>query len=427
MNALLQSHIKFHENLKSPHWSTSDENSLKDSQKVIDWFIEDPLLKAKGMVAGPQSLTVLESIKKHRLLRRSPIVAGLALYHFRADMYQIGIFVTNAWGSIILPAHIYNAVSEEGLTNCVWYDMELLFEKLGEDQFFVGGRPTNPADYLKRFLLQIGVSASVLTNRRRPSSRTKASIDDFSKAGGRFIKHGATITRSFLDRYWKNTGSSAWSPECIEEVLLKSQLEEQETAGVTLVGRTGGPQKSGRGRGKPQTEPKNKRAAVATKQRFSAGELLGSLVLAMEAEVMEFAFPYLLMHRLNWGMMTAIRTKCDPFLRQSFGPDYMQSEWQLPFIIGNILALEDGVDGPNRSSALEAVGEVFDALDVTEAAGTASRALIQSTGIQMEVPGYYDMDGEHGYGEFDSDDEWDDTDDEDDEDDEIVMEPRELS
>lgn len=96
MNAHLKSHIKFHKNLKSPHWSTSDENSLKDTQQVIDLFIQDPLHKAKGMVAGPQRLTLLKTIRKHRLLKRSPIVAGLALYHFRAEMYQIGILVTNA-------------------------------------------------------------------------------------------------------------------------------------------------------------------------------------------------------------------------------------------------------------------------------------------------------------------------------------------
>lgn len=411
MSETLKSHIKFHENLKTPHESTSEKDFLKESQEFIDWVIRDPLHKSNIKFDGSQRLKLPKTTKKHRILRLSPIVAGLVLYHCRAMMHQIGIAATNAWRTIILPAHLYNAVSNEKLTSCVWHDMELLFKELGEDQFFVGTRPTKRAYYFKRFLLQIGYSASLFTKRRRLTPGAVPNKNYYSKAGGRSIKLGATVTRGLLTRYRYTTGLSTCNQESIEELLLKSRLKEQEMAGVRDAGGTGGAKEPGRG------DPRSKRAAGATKQRFSAGELLGSLLLAMQAEVAELAFPYLLMHQLNWGLMKTIHTKCDPFLRQSFGPNYLRYEWWIPFVVGHILRLRDRADGPTWRSAMAAVGDVFDTLAATKAASTASTVLMQSTGMKLDVPGCNDKDGVSGSGEPSDTVN----------DDKIVTEPRESS
>lgn len=41
MKGILQSHMEFHENLKSPHWSSSDERAVKASQELLrcSWVI----------------------------------------------------------------------------------------------------------------------------------------------------------------------------------------------------------------------------------------------------------------------------------------------------------------------------------------------------------------------------------------------------
>ncbi|KAH6975085.1 hypothetical protein BKA56DRAFT_590033 [Ilyonectria sp. MPI-CAGE-AT-0026] len=390
MSETLKSHIRIHENLKTPLELAATDDYLKECQEFIDEIIQDPLHISNIKFQGPQRLELPKTTKKHRILRLSPIVAGLVLYHCRALMHQIGIAATNVWRTIILPAHLYNAVLNERFTSCVWYDMELLFKELGEDQFFVGTRPMNRVDYIKHFLLQIGVSASFFTNRRRLTSGAVPNKNNYSKAGGRSIKLGATVTRGLLTRYRYTTGLSTCSPESIEELLLKSRSEEQEIAGVRVAGGTKGAKEPVLG------DPRSKRAAGATKQRFSAGELLGSLLLAMQAEVVEFAFPYLLMHQLNWGLLKTIQTRCDPMLRENFGPNYLRWEWRIPFMVGHILRLRDG---PIWSRAMVEIGDVFDTLGATKAASSASTALMQSTGMKLEVPGCNDKDGMSGSGE----------------------------
>ncbi|KAM0187797.1 hypothetical protein ACHAPI_010948 [Fusarium lateritium] len=193
MHLPLQTAIDMHKDHKSPHWSASNDKRMKETDEIISVFLEDPIHKAKTLMGrhDRSAREIAEGTKKHRLLRRSPILTGLALYHFRAEIHSTGLLFTNAWGSIMLPAHLYNAAGEEGTTLSCWSDMEFLWKKLGEKQFFVGGRPESVPDYVTRFYLQIGLSASVFTNKRR--AKKKIGIDDFSRGGTRFVKSVAPI------------------------------------------------------------------------------------------------------------------------------------------------------------------------------------------------------------------------------------------
>ncbi|KAF4466998.1 hypothetical protein FALBO_6147 [Fusarium albosuccineum] len=368
MNTALTATIDRQKNIKNPHWPPANEKWLRQTLEGLEWFQRDPVYEAKRLIARryPESRESFEATKKHRLLRRSPIVAGLALYHFRAELHEAGIAVTNAWGSIILPAHLYNAVAEEGHCQCWWSDMELLFDMLGEEQFFVGGRPDNTADYVTRFMLQIGVSASVFTNRRRPSK--KLNLDDFSRGGSRFLKPRAPIHTSLLgERYHKNTGRMIWSPESIEQIL--SQQEALESAGASAMS-------------------KRKRPGAAKAVRVSPGDLLASLGVAMDSEVHELAFPYLFMHDVNWAFLKTTIPDYDALLRASFGPAYMQHEWELPFMIGNILSLADGLDGGD-DSVLEAAGRNLDVMNSPRLKGlyAVTRQMYELSGREYEVPG----------------------------------------
>ncbi|KAF4340258.1 hypothetical protein FBEOM_5769 [Fusarium beomiforme] len=105
----------------------------------------------------PEGLCVLAWVEKYQILKRSPMPIGLALYYHRAEMQEAGLKATNAWGSVILPAHLYNALGEEGLIQCVWSYIDSLIEAFGEEQFFVGRRPETRYDYAKRFMLQVGI------------------------------------------------------------------------------------------------------------------------------------------------------------------------------------------------------------------------------------------------------------------------------
>ncbi|RSM03293.1 hypothetical protein CDV31_010569 [Fusarium ambrosium] len=389
MNAPLKAAISHHKNLKSPHWSSSNEKWLEGTSERIDWFLKDPLYEVKKLIAGrdPKARELVEATEKHRLLRRSPIVAGLALYHYRAEVHDVGVAVANAWGSIALPAHLYNAVVQEGYSDHFWPDMEFLFNQFGQEQFFVGGRPDNTADYVTRFMLQIGVSASVFTNRRRRSKRVN--IDDFSRAGTRFLKPRVPIHSSLRGRYQNNTSQMNWSPESIQEILSYAQRQQERT--------------SSRG---ASVMLKSKRPLAAKADRFSPPELLGYLGGAMECEVLKLAFPYTLFHMANWTILGGLKTGYDSLLRDSFGPEYMQHEWQLPLVIGHILALADGVDDED-DSVLELAGRMLDTLGSQDvkAAAICSSQMLRFSGREYDVPPEEDVDLILSGWETDKDDE----------------------
>ncbi|KAF5667203.1 hypothetical protein FHETE_5906 [Fusarium heterosporum] len=199
MDKLLKSTVDELGRIESPHWSSSDQKWLKDTQQGFEWFLDDPLhtVKTEVVEQSLEGLRKLAKTKKYRLLRRSPIINGLVLYHHRAEMYDAGLKVTNAWKSLILPAHLYNAVTEGGCCECFWPDMEQLFYMFGDEQFFVGGKLQKISDYVTRFMLQLGVAAFSLTSSRRSK---QISIDDFSRAGARFLATRASIHCRFKDR-----------------------------------------------------------------------------------------------------------------------------------------------------------------------------------------------------------------------------------
>ncbi|CAI6095933.1 unnamed protein product [Clonostachys chloroleuca] len=271
----------------------------------------------------------------------------------RVDVHEAGLLFANQWGSIILPAHLYNAALKEDHCQTPWPDMEVLMDIFGEEQFFVGGTPDNTSAYVNRFMLQVGASPSTLINRHRRSKKIGA--DDFSKAGTRFLTSRATFHGSFRDRYVNNANQMDWTPQYISEIL---SLEKH---------------------GKKRVQSETVRA--------SPHKLLAALAITLNSEVYELSFPYLFMHRTNWTLLTAFKKIWDPILRESFGPDYIQQEWQLPFAIGQVLALTDGVDGLKDDEGLTFAGLSLDAANTTHVG-----SLAMDFGGGSDSDGYTDAD-----------------------------------
>ncbi|CVK86195.1 uncharacterized protein FMAN_06446 [Fusarium mangiferae] len=221
-----------------------------------------------------EGLKYLARVEKYRILKRSPILAGLALYYHRAEMHEVGLRVTNQWGSIILPAHLENAIREEGLTKTWWLDMDTLFEIFGDEAFFVGGKPHMRSDYVNRLMLQVGISASTLSKNKGKGK--KMALEDFSRAGPRFLTTRALIHKGLQDRYHRNAKRMNWTMETISEVLSRGESK-------------------GKGRGRDGGKGKEKDTSLTAddKTRIKPADILASLDNALSAEVNELAFPYL--------------------------------------------------------------------------------------------------------------------------------------
>jgi len=68
-------------------------------------------------------------------------------------------------------APLYNAVKQEGLLKRTWPDMELVISFHTKGCIFVGGKPTNVEEYMKRFALSMGLSAQAFAPNKRKAKR----------------------------------------------------------------------------------------------------------------------------------------------------------------------------------------------------------------------------------------------------------------
>ncbi|KAF4877788.1 hypothetical protein CGCSCA1_v003190 [Colletotrichum siamense] len=373
----LKSHLEFHQSLKIDGWTAKHDRALKDTESVIGWLGTDPIHQVKNDYARSHGIPLLPDNKKCYLLRQSPVMSGLILHHFRLDLYDIGIAVANAWGSITYMEHLYNAVEKEGLLEGPWEDMDFMRILVGQDGFYVGGAPSAPEDYYKKFCLQMGVSAATLANR----SKRRAKINLESHAGPRAIKRGAPVSVMFQNRFTRRGSGMVWTTELVDNVLSRSEWEEEHDGDqIVSMARVIDPKRLTEIR-----KGKNKKLAEDG-GRLPPEKLIRSLLFALQSEIMEVAFPYLLMHRWCWMVLRSLKEQCDPLLRELFTPAYIERENQLPFVVGWVLAaMNSSGEVLQDRRLLESAAVVLNTFLSAGAAGSICSSVLEKIGIHVQV------------------------------------------
>ncbi|KAH6893462.1 hypothetical protein B0T10DRAFT_457564 [Thelonectria olida] len=341
-----------HRDVTTPRWTAAKKGKLHQLQCSVASFIDDPVLKAKTENQGARRNSVTR--EKHYILRQNPLLAGLVLFHFRAGALENGLEVVNAWGTLAVPAHLYNAVRQEKLSKRIWPDMEILINALGESRFFPGGRPTQRGVYFDRYAIQMGVSASNFSptgrkaDKRARNKRNKTS-EVLAKNGTRKLENIAPVSCMFMDRYWRRTGQITWTPEHIEEVLSYSQYDNDADGADFSAQRIIDVQKlRERRRGKPAGE-------VAPK------DLVASLLSALQSEALEFTFPYLGMHQMCAEVLQMISETCRPQLSLSFPGFVEPKNGFIMYPTAAILRLAQGVNGYVDLTPLKKVADLLEA------------------------------------------------------------------
>jgi hypothetical protein len=144
-------HLEFHKKLKIAHWPASNDQVVRELQRNIQWIGKDPLRPVQVRMLQRMGADV-PNTESHRLLRMSPLISGLLLYHFRARYLDLGLAVADAWGSIQYCKHLYNALRQQNLIAHTWADMDVLYAILGPESFFVGcEEPKTPEECFKKF------------------------------------------------------------------------------------------------------------------------------------------------------------------------------------------------------------------------------------------------------------------------------------
>ncbi|KAK5626079.1 hypothetical protein RRF57_001794 [Xylaria bambusicola] len=337
-------HFEFHAKLRIDTWPATNDMLMREVQRGIKWIGKDPLREMQAKMYQRAGLPMPNN-ESHRLFRMSPVMSGLFLYHFRSRHREMGLAIADAWGSIQYCQHLYNALRHEKLLDDTWQDMEVLTANLGEDSFYVGGEvPKEPRAYFSKFCLQMGTSAAAMTKKRRKNTPLQ------SKSGPRGLKAASPVLSMFNARYVGNTGQVDFTPEYVSQIIQLSLFEAEgaEEDGSLTMGQIEDPKKLKEKKELKHlaNEGKRKRAKKAIDNgNIPLEQLIKPLVFALNAESIEYAFPYLVMHRWCWRLLRAVKDSCDSCLRQLYTPAYLENESQLPWMVGWILMAASGLEG----------------------------------------------------------------------------------
>ncbi|KAE8354727.1 hypothetical protein BDV28DRAFT_130402 [Aspergillus coremiiformis] len=310
--------FEHHASLRVETWPRSNDLVFKQLQQDIDnWVKHDPLTMARKRLKRPPG-------DPFKLMRSHPLFCGLIAYHFKVIFQEVSVVFVNAWGAVMYIYHLYNAARQEKLLTSRWHDMEIIMGLQGD--VFVGDAPRTPDDYLKRFALSMGYSATAFARDRRQVRE--------SARGPRGLQELAPVTRMFKARFCEDSGQTDWTREDIEYVLSKSEWhvdELPESLGELSLTRNArkqhAPSSSGQG---------------STRRPLNTIELLQRLRNAVQGEALELAFPYLSLHRMCWLLLRRINEECHQNLRDLFGFRYLEKENQLPFVVGYIFMAASG-------------------------------------------------------------------------------------
>jgi hypothetical protein len=303
----LRRHVDFHKGTNTSKPRADIDARVRSILGLIEWVANDPVHVCKTKLASSGQLFVSQA-SKHRMMRYSPVMAGLWLQFVRRAMCDVGVGAANAWASISSAAHLHNALrTQTDLLDEPWEDLDQTLALVGESCVWVGGvRPDNKADCIKRYAMQQGISLSFLSAHpgqdhvRRGQPKPKA----------RPILPRAPISTMMTSAIREGRGL-VWTAEEISRVTDADHHGLRRTAPRT----TPGPQ-----------------GAVPTPDG-----LVQALASALHGETAELAFPYLTMHRSCWELLREIRDKCSVQLRPVVRDISGKTEEALTGLVGDIM------------------------------------------------------------------------------------------
>ena len=216
--------------------------------------------------------------------------------------------------------HLYNASRQEGFLPAAWKDMELLIALHSTEKFFVGDPPKDLEGYLKRYLLSMGYSATVLAGNRRRGTAIA------STRGPRALSKLCPAGALFEGRYCRNDHTVTWTLEFIKLIIEAkteddSDNEEAEKKNTKIKTAASG---------SLIRKPKRNVKSIPTT------DFLEDLANALHAETLELSIDYLRVHRFCWMLLRNVNEVCKPTLHEMVGAGYLEEESQLPFVVGYI-------------------------------------------------------------------------------------------
>lgn len=301
------------------NWPQENDEVLKRVRSLAqEWTQEDLMAKTmantlKGMGVKP---------RPYHLLKNHPILCGLLTFQLNVLLQEGGMKVCTAWGSLIYPAHLYNAARQSAHLEATWADIDYMISVHSPQRIFVGVPPSEPSEYLKRFLLALGASASNFARNRRPGGRA---LLVESKKGPRGLKTTSPVKDIFRDKYvYGKTGSAVLSTANLVAMLaVASKAERTSTPSVDLPSFTG---------------------ELLAQKKYTPIQLLTIIREGLAGEELHLLFDYFSLHQRGCKLLRKLQTHVHERMVGYFGEEYIEDESQLPYLVGYVFEVVRGSD-----------------------------------------------------------------------------------
>jgi hypothetical protein len=359
--------FKFSNNKQFMNWPAHNNNGLRQIKAFVqEWVQQDCIGKFHAKVAGRVRFDDGKPVP-FLFLQRNPVACGLLMLRLNLLLQEAGQTLVGAWGSAIYPIHLYNACRHSAGLDLKWEDAEYLYQLHTPQRLFVGAPPKDPQEYLKRFLLMLGASASNFARNRRQGGSNMVVP---SKKGPRGLKTTSPVRDTFAPRYvdTKSAVLSTSNITAMVSVANKAQRTHPPLAGVDALTRS-----------------------VANQQQLSPAQLLTCVREGVAAEEMALLFDYFGAHERGIKLLREVKTAVHDDLVKHYGAEYIQDESQLPYVVGYIFDIVAGGDreaeqlklSDTGSKILHKTSEVVKAFLTRE--NTGMQGLTRTRGLTRAV------------------------------------------
>ncbi|KAK3693360.1 hypothetical protein B0T22DRAFT_487077 [Podospora appendiculata] len=320
VNDTIQQYPEFH---ASTSIVGSDSTKfLQDIQLDATFWKDDPITTLKHMMgAGAR-------VKDKLFLELNPLYCGLWVHDMRTRLHHAGVLFNADWSGVLYMGHLYNAFTTDALTSSrvadrEWHDMELMYRMQGgKEKFFIGEPPTDPTGYFRPICMAMGFREGNWAPSRRNKGKLVA-----SKTGSRALQQQGKVSMLFHCKMGPQSFDFSLAAEDVQNILI---------------------------------EGKKKTALPKLGIKWaSPSELVRSLASTIDAEVPEITVDYFLMHRICWAQLRKLNSAVNQDMCNWIGPNWMDGDYQLPFVVGYIFREAAGEEGraPSKSLLLKAVAE----------------------------------------------------------------------
>ncbi|RGP65172.1 hypothetical protein FLONG3_9325 [Fusarium longipes] len=257
---------------------------------------------------------------------------------------------------------------------CFWPDIEYLWDIIGEEQWFAGGKPTDRRHTISRLWLARGVSSSQFA--KSGALRDKDVDSSRSSMGVRFIEARVPVHKRLEMRYLQNADRMNWNTESIQEILSQVVLTDKSEDDGNVKRLLVVPKVQNKKKKMATLKAQAKDETIKASTRLSPTRLLAYLNDAMHLEIEELAFPYLPMNQYVFELFNTIELK----VREVTGFPFDGEPYNIPtWVVEDTICYD-------RLDSLSAASAEIDLADQPFHPSQATRELHRQTGRDYTVP-----------------------------------------